>query len=261
MKKIISVFVLLLSFVAFAQQEKVEISYTSRLILPDDFTFQPPGGGNGRTMSKEMQDQFKKNVQEPQQATLTILGDESLYKIVEKISNDQNQGMGMRGGGGMRILSMNGDNIYKNTATHQLLKEQNMVGKEYVIKDSLRNFDWKLTRETKTILGNEAKKATTIIDSVQTTVWYIPSLKYKTGPENFWGLPGLIAEVQTELNRGMLKGTRIITLTDIKTSTNTKPLDKPKEKNIITQKEYDKLMQEQRKKFEDMRNSGVNKRD
>ena len=86
-------------------------------------------------------------------------------------------------------------------------------------------------------------------------------MKYKTGPENFWGLPGLIAEVQTELNRGMLKGTRIITLTDIKTSTNTKPLDKPKEKNIITQKEYDKLMQEQRKKFEDMRNSGVNKRD
>ena len=237
MKKIISVFVLLLSFVAFAQQEKIEISYTSRLILPDDFTFQPPGGGNGRTMSKEMQDQFKKNVQEPQQATLTILGDESLYKIVEKISNDQNQGMGMRGGGGMRIFSMNGDNIYKNTATHQLLKEQNMVGKEYVIKDSLRNFDWKLTRETKTILGNEAKKATTIIDSVQTTVWYIPSLKYKTGPENYWGLPGLIAEVQTELNRGMLKGTRIITLTDIKTSTNTKPLDKPKEKNIITQKD------------------------
>ncbi|MEG0696124.1 MAG: hypothetical protein RR447_03195 [Algoriella sp.] len=46
MKKIISVFVLLLSFVVFAQQEKVEISYTSRLILPDDFTFQPPGGGN-----------------------------------------------------------------------------------------------------------------------------------------------------------------------------------------------------------------------
>ena len=58
-------------------------------------------------------------------------------KIIEKISNDQNQGMGMRGGGGMRMFSMNGDNIYKNTATHQLLKEQNMMGKEYVIKDEM----------------------------------------------------------------------------------------------------------------------------
>ena len=187
MKKIISVLVFILSINTFAQQEKLEITYTSRMILPDDFTFQPPGGGGGRTMPKEMQDQFKKNIQEPQEATLTILGDESLYKMIEKISNDQSQG-GMRGprGGGMRMMAMNGDNIYKNSVTHQLLKEQNMMGKSYVVKDSLQNFDWKLTRETKTILGNEAKKATAVIDSIQTTVWYIPTLKYKTGPENYW---------------------------------------------------------------------------
>ncbi len=262
MKKIISVLVFILSINTFAQQEKLEITYTSRMILPDDFTFQPPGGGGGRTMPKEMQDQFKKNIQEPQEATLTILGDESLYKMIEKISNDQSQG-GMRGprGGGMRMMAMNGDNIYKNSVTHQLLKEQNMMGKSYVVKDSLQNFDWKLTRETKTILGNEAKKATAVIDSIQTTVWYIPTLKYKTGPENYWGLPGLIAEVETKVDRGMLKGTRIITLTDIKTVSNTKPLEKPKDKNTISQKEYDALMQEQRKRFEDMRNSGVNRRD
>ena len=140
MKKIISVFILLVSFSAFAQQEKVEISYTTRIILPDDFTFQPPGGGNGRIMPKEMQEQFKKNIQEPQEAKLTILGDESLYKMVEKISNDQSQGSrGMRGG--MRMMSMNGDNIYKNSTNHLLLKEQNMMGKSYVVKDSLQNFD------------------------------------------------------------------------------------------------------------------------
>ena len=260
MKKIISVFILLVSFSAFAQQEKVEISYTTRIILPDDFTFQPPGGGNGRTMPKEMQEQFKKNIQEPQEAVLTILGDESVYKMVEKISNDQSQGSrGMRGG--MRMMAMNGDNIYKNSTTHQILKEQNVMGKNYVIKDSLQNFDWKLTRETKTILGNEAKKATAIIDSVQTTVWYIPTLKYKTGPENYWGLPGLIAEVETKVDRGMMKGTRIISLTDLKTSSNIKTIEKPKDKNTITQKEYNKLMQDQRSRFEEMRNSGVNERD
>ncbi len=231
MKKIISIFVLLFSFLAFAQQEKLEVTYTSRMILPDDFSFQPRG--DGRTMPKEMQEQFKKNIQEPQEAVLTILGDESVYKMVEKISNDQSQ----------------------------ILKEQNVMGKSYVIKDSLQNFGWKLTRETKTILGNEAKKATAIIDSVQTTVWYIPTLKYKTGPENYWGLPGLIAEVETKFDRGMMKGTRIISLTDLKTSSSTKTIEKPKDKNTITQKEYNKLMQEQRSRFEEMRNSGVNKRD
>ncbi|WP_413531684.1 GLPGLI family protein [Empedobacter brevis] len=260
MRKIISIFVLLFGFIAFAQQEKVEVSYTTRIILPDDFSFQSSNRGNGRTMSKEMQKQFKKNIQEPQKATLTILGDESLYKMIEKISNDQSQNSrGMRGG--MRTMSMNGDNIYKNSTTHLLLKDQNMMGKNYVVKDSLQNFDWKLTRETKTILGNEAKKATAIIDSIPTTVWYIPTLKYKTGPENYWGLPGLIAEVETEINRGTFKGSKIISLTDIKTSTNTKPIEKPKDKNSISQTEFNKLMQDQRSRFEEMRNSGVNKRD
>ena len=130
MKKIISVLVFILSINTFAQQEKLEITYTSRMILPDDFTFQPPGGGGGRTMPKEMQEQFKKNIQEPQEAILTILGDESVYKMVEKISNDQSQGSrGMRGG--MRMMAMNGDNIYKNSTTHQILKEQKKKKKNY----------------------------------------------------------------------------------------------------------------------------------
>ncbi|MFV0150520.1 GLPGLI family protein [Empedobacter falsenii] len=258
MKKIISVFILLISIVSFAQQEKLEVSYTSRIILPDDFKFQPPGGGS-RQMPKDIQEQMVKSLQEPQDFTLTILGEESLYKLVEKISNSQEQGMrGLRGG---RMMLMNGDNIYKNTSTQQLLKEQNMMMKSYTIQDTLQNYEWKLTRETKTILGNEAKKATAIIDSIQTTAWYIPTLKYKTGPENYWGLPGLIAEVETEINRGPVKGKRIITLSNISTTTNSKAIEKPKDKSTISQKEYNKLMDEQRKRFEDMRNSGVNKRD
>lgn len=258
MKKIISVFILLISIVSFAQQEKLEVSYTSRIILPDDFKFQPPGGGS-RQMPKDIQEQMVKSLQEPQDFTLTILGEESLYKLVEKISNSQEQGMrGLRGG---RMVLMNGDNIYKNTSTQQLLKEQNMMMKSYTIQDTLQNYEWKLTRETKTILGNEAKKATAIIDSIQTTAWYIPTLKYKTGPENYWGLPGLIAEVETEINRGPISGKRIISLTNISTVTNTKSIEKPKDKNAISQKEYNKLMNDQRKRFEEMRNSGVNKRD
>ncbi|MFV0211546.1 GLPGLI family protein [Empedobacter falsenii] len=258
MKKIISVFILLISIVSFAQQEKLEVSYTSRIILPDDFKFQPPGGGS-RQMPKDIQEQMVKSLQEPQDFTLTILGEESLYKLVEKISNSQEQGMrGLRGG---RMMLMNGDNIYKNTSTQQLLKEQNMMMKSYTIQDTLQNYEWKLTRETKTILGNETKKATAIIDSIQTTAWYIPTLKYKTGPENYWGLPGLIAEVETEINRGPISGKRIISLTNISTVTNTKSIEKPKDKNAISQKEYNKLMNDQRKRFEEMRNSGVNTRD
>lgn len=259
MKRIVSVFIFFTSLVSFAQQEKIDVTYTSKIILPKDFSFQS-SRDSGRQMPKERQEEFIKSIQEPQEFTLTILADESVYKMIEKISNNQNQGM-RNPRGGSRMGMMDGDNVYKNTSTHHFLKEQNMMGKNYTIKDSLPNFDWKLTRETKIVLGNETKKATAIIDDITTTVWYIPSLKYKTGPEIFWGLPGLIAEVETEINRGPFKGKKIITLTNISTSTTVKALEKPKDKNTISQKEYNKLMNEQRKRFEEIRNSGVNKRE
>lgn len=88
MKKILFLSAIVISSLTFAQQEKIEVTYTSRLILPEDFTFQPPGGGNGRQMPKEMMEQMMKRIQEPQESTLTIFGDQSNYKAIEKISND-----------------------------------------------------------------------------------------------------------------------------------------------------------------------------
>ena len=85
MKKIFALTAIILaSTFSYAQEEKFEVTYTSRLILPADFSFQAPGGGGGRQMPKEIQDEIKKNLQEPQESILTILGDESIYKAVEK---------------------------------------------------------------------------------------------------------------------------------------------------------------------------------
>ena len=72
MKNIFAITAIFLSAFSFAQSEKFEVTYSTRLILPEDFTFQPPGGGNGRQMSKEMIDEMKKRMQEPQTNTLTI---------------------------------------------------------------------------------------------------------------------------------------------------------------------------------------------
>ncbi|WP_276681351.1 hypothetical protein [Empedobacter brevis] len=139
MKRIVSVFILLTSLISFAQQEKIEVTYMSKIILPKDFSFQS-SGDSGRQMPKERQEEFIKSIQEPQEFTLTILGDESVYKMIEKISNNQNQGM-RNPRGGSRMGMMYGDNVYKNISTHHFLKEQNMMGKNYTIKDSLPKFD------------------------------------------------------------------------------------------------------------------------
>jgi len=260
MKKILAISVFVLSTLSFAQQEKIEVTYTSRLILPEDFTFQPPGGGGGRQMPKEMMDEMKKRIQEPQESVLTIFGEQSVYKAIEKISNDQQSGPGGRGG--MRMMRFGGnDNVYKDISTKSYTKEVNMMSKTYTVKDELPNFDWKLTRETRTILGNEARKATAEKDGKVITAWYSTKIPAKNGPENYWGLPGLILEVESEIEQDPIKGKKIIVISNIKTSNDKKAIEMPKAKSTITEADYEKLQKEQRERFEQMRDQGVNRRD
>ena len=64
---------------------------------------------------------------------------------------------------------------------------------EYLVKDSLAKYEWKITGEVRDIAGFECKKATTkICDSVVVVAFYTDQIPVKAGPENFNGLPGMI---------------------------------------------------------------------
>ncbi|MES2004115.1 MAG: GLPGLI family protein [Bacteroidota bacterium] len=63
----------------------------------------------------------------------------------------------------------------------------------YVIKDSLRNLEWRITDETREIAGFECRKAVTkICDSVYVVAFYTDQISVSSGPESFGGLPGMI---------------------------------------------------------------------
>ena len=63
----------------------------------------------------------------------------------------------------------------------------------YLIKDSLRNLEWRITNETREIAGFECRKAVTkICDSVYVVAFYTDQIPVSSGPENFGGLPGMI---------------------------------------------------------------------
>ncbi|NCI47064.1 GLPGLI family protein [Sediminibacterium soli] len=75
-----------------------------------------------------------------------------------------------------------------NTSTQREVFENT-----YVIKDSLRNLEWRITDETRTIAGFECRKAVTrICDSVYVVAFYTDQIPVSSGPETFGGLPGLI---------------------------------------------------------------------
>ena len=109
---------------------------------------------------------------------------------------------------------------------------------------------WEIYQESKEIDGYLCYKATTekIINNTKgtfvfpITVWFSPELPYSYGPGNYFGLPGLILEIQ---ERNFVVFAKKI---DLKS---TKKINVTPKSNLITEDEFNKKVQEIRKnKFE-----------
>lgn len=64
---------------------------------------------------------------------------------------------------------------------------------KFLINDSLRDIDWKISDEVRTIAGMDCRKAVArICDSVYVVAFYTDEIPVSGGPESFHGLPGMI---------------------------------------------------------------------
>ena len=88
-------------------------------------------------------------------------------------------------------------NIYAlsttKTYTQTSITQKNVYDDLYLVKDSLRKIDWKITDETREIAGYECRRANAIVlDSVYVVAYYTIQIPFSGGPESFTGLPGTI---------------------------------------------------------------------
>ncbi|KXK41430.1 MAG: hypothetical protein UZ11_BCD004001972 [Bacteroidetes bacterium OLB11] len=85
-------------------------------------------------------------------------------------------------------------NVVFSDFTHHLsISQKNIFEKSYLIKDSLRNYQWKIKEEFRTIAGFNCRRAETIImDSIFVIAFYTDAIITNGGPEGFNGLPGMI---------------------------------------------------------------------
>jgi len=85
-----------------------------------------------------------------------------------------------------------------NTVFTDLTKEQNISLKNvyensFLIQDSTRKIEWRVTMDTRNIAGFECRKAVgKIMDSVYVIAFYTDKILTSGGPESFSGLPGMI---------------------------------------------------------------------
>lgn len=125
--------------------------------------------------------------------------------------------------------------LYKDLANNIFLKSSNLMSKEFLVKDTLATYNWKKTKETKTIGNYVCQKATANQDGKEITAWYTPSIPIKDGPDEYYGLPGLIIQLtegDTEYNALSVQETPDISIT------------KPSQGKKITKAEYQKLRQD-----------------
>ncbi|SEA60708.1 GLPGLI family protein [Flavobacterium gillisiae] len=277
MKKVI----LVLAFSAFgclglrAQEFQGMAVYESKTSTAD---FKSNFAGN-REMTPEMQKSMEERMKSMFEKTFILNFDKSasVYKEEEKL-DAPGQGGGMRM---MVSMTGGGGTLYKNVKEKLYAVDKEFMGKEFLVKDSLVNYQWKMEGETRVIGGYNCFKATAVRPASKTdfrnfrpkkedpaaakpadgekktnfmdnlempkdltiTAWYTPEIPVNQGPENYWGLPGLILEVND--------GKTVILCSKIVLNPKEKTVIKaPVKGKVISQKEYDETVV---KKMQEMR--------
>lgn len=124
--------------------------------------------------------------------------------------------------GNIRVITVGSDGTnWFNLGTGLRLQQTELGGKNYLVSDSIRNGNWKLTDDSKTILGHACRKAVStvigkrsiammengkmerreIADTSLSEAWFTSDIPVSAGPEIQGQLPGLILELSTRGGR------------------------------------------------------------
>lgn len=231
-------------------QESLVVTYDLEKKMDKDKIFSSENS-KSNLLPENLKESLYEKFIEPQSYKLILQPKESSFEWIEKINNSQSDGI-------FSNISL-GDIglIYKNLEENIYEQEGSISSNEYIIRDSLKNFNWKITKETQEILGYETRKAETDIDSIKIIAWYATKLPYRNGPELYSGLPGLILKLsETKVSYKLGETTKIYKATSLKTDFK-KSISKPKKGKIISKSEYEKLKKEYQEKRLQMRGEGV----
>ena len=285
-KIILSVAFSAVSFLQMQAQEFQGMAVYESKTSTSDFKTRMEGN---KDMTPDMQKMIEERMKKMFEKTfiLNFNKSASIYKEEEKLDAPG------QGGGGMRIMSSmmgGGGTNYKNVKQKTYSVDKEFMGKEFLIKDSLPNYAWKMESETKLIGGytcfkatavrpvsqsdfrnfrskkeepkkeeakgeavkteGEAKKTNFMDDfelpkEITITAWYSPEIPINQGPENYWGLPGLILEVND--------GKTIILCSKIVLNSKEKAeIKEPTTGKVISQKEYDETVVKKMEEFRQM---------
>jgi GLPGLI family protein len=273
MKFIVSSFLALFTSFVFAQDFQGQATYQSKTsVNMDQWGGDKMSPERKKMIAERMKGMFEKTYE------LSFNKTASVYKEEEKLSAP-GQGAGRWGG---MMGSFTPGKQYKNIKDELILQDQEFFGKQFLIKDSLPKLSWKMESETKQIGQYMCFKATVIKkvddldwrsmrrrkpkakdkkenDTLKTndnslnnievpketkvTAWYTMQIPVSQGPGEYYGLPGLILEINADK-------TTILCTKIVLNPTEKKEIKAPSKGKEVSRKEYNDIV---KKKMEEMR--------
>ncbi|KGL58791.1 GLPGLI family protein [Polaribacter sp. Hel1_85] len=286
MKPLFTFILILVTITVFSQKDfQGKATYMSKTTM-DMNNFGRPGGPQ---MTEARKKQIAERMKSMLEKTFILTFDKisSIYKEDAKLAAPTAGGgsrfMGMMGGSGIK---------YKNTKDKVALESTEFFGKKFLVSDEMKTPEWELGSETKQIGNYTCFKATLVKEvdpldfanmrrrrdddkkdgvkkdsskvikvseeiempkQIVVTAWYTPQIPVSNGPGEYWGLPGLILEINS--------GRTTILCTEIVINPSEKEAIKaPTKGKKINREEYTitvkKKMEEMREMFRNRRGRG-----
>ena len=242
--------------ITYAQDFQGIATYKTHTKLDIKLDSSQMGGQMHDQMMAMLKKQFEKTYK------LTFNKEESIYKEEEQLEAPKPQGMIM-----VMVETGGSDVMYKNTKENRYTNQNESFRKVFLIQDELKKIDWILGSETKNIGDYTCYKATykrevEVMESgisinndkefdnevelkeIEVIAWYTPQIPVNSGPGNYYGLPGLILEVNDDSQSIMCS--KIVLNPESKVK-----IAEPTKGKQITQEKYDAIMD---KKMKEMQN-------
>ena len=272
--RLLSITALCLGFTSFAQThfQGIATYQTKTTIDMERFGDRMPP-----ERQKMIMERLKNNLEKTY--TLKFNKEASIYKEDEKLDAPSASGRGFR-----MMMSGQSGSTYKNIKTNLLKQDRELFGKAFLISDTLKSHAWKLTGETKKIGNYTCMKATTTKTlntpgffrrgprkrsddtkketkkdsitppkTIEVTAWYTMEIPVNQGPGEYWGLPGLILEI----NEGR---TTILCSKIVINPKEKAEIKEPTKGKIVTKQEYDLILKEKTKEMRERFRGGRGKR-
>jgi GLPGLI family protein len=194
----------------------------------------------------------------------------SMYKLSPDENAPEPFAGGEGGGGFRRSFNFGGGDgdLFKNFGTGLSTQATELGGKNFLITDTIKKQPWKISAETKEILGVLCRKATMRITQpsfagrglnfnrnrpagdtttrpappapreIEIVAWFAQTILAPVGPDTYGQLPGVILELDID------NGTTVYTALTLKTTVEAKELKEPKKGKKVTRQEYGQLQRE-----------------